>query len=81
MFHLLQAILGLQADAPNNCLFLDPCLPHWLPDITLRRVEIGKACVDLRFWREGDSTRWDATVQTGSINIQEQPWQPWDLEK
>ncbi len=32
VFHLLQAILGLQADAPNHCLYLAPHLPEWLPD-------------------------------------------------
>lgn len=79
VFHLLQAILGLQADAPNNRLYVDPCLPHWIPDITLRRLEIGNACVDLRFWREGDATLWDADVQTGNINVQEQTWQPWNI--
>lgn len=72
VFHLLQAILGLQADAPNNRLFVDPYLPEWLPDMTLRRLEIGNACVDLRFWREGDLTRWDASVPVGDIHIQEQ---------
>ena len=80
VFHLLQAILGLSADAPNNCLYVDPYLPHWLPDITLKRLEIGNACVELRFWREGDRTRWDANIPSGSIDIQHKPWQPWKLE-
>lgn len=74
VFHLLQAILGLRADAPNNCLYVDPGLPEWLPDITLRRLEIGNACVDLRFWREGNLTCWEASAQTGKINVQERPW-------
>jgi glycogen debranching enzyme len=77
VFHLLQAILGLQADAPNNRLYVNPDLPHWLPEITLRQIAVGNARVDLRFWREDKRTRWDASVQTGNINIQEQPWQPW----
>lgn len=77
VFQLLQAILGLQADAPKNQLYVNPDLPEWLPEITLRRLAIGNAIVDLRFWREGDGTRWDASVQAGDINIQEQPWQPW----
>lgn len=81
VFQLLQAMLGLQADAPNNSLYLDPYLPEWLPELTLRRVEIGKALVDLRFWREGDSTRWDATVQSGNVEVKQQSWQPWNNSK
>ncbi len=77
VFHLLQAILGLQADAPNNQLYVDPHLPHWLPEITLRQIAVGNARVDLRFWREDERTRWDASVCSGDINIQEQTWQPW----
>ena len=34
-FMLLQAMLGLQQDAPRGKLYLDPALPDWLPDITL----------------------------------------------
>lgn len=76
IFHLLQAILGLQADAPNNQLYVDPDLPHWLPEITLRHLGVGNSRVDLRFWREDERTCWDASVQAGGINVQEQPWQP-----
>ena len=32
---LLQAILGLQQDAPHGKLYVDPALPDWLPDVTL----------------------------------------------
>jgi len=77
VFHLLQAILGLQADAPNNRLYVNADLPKWLPEITLRDVTVGHASVDLRFWREGERTRWDASVQAGNINVIEQTWQPW----
>ena len=37
VFALLQAILGIQPDAPRDRLFVDPALPAWLPDITLHR--------------------------------------------
>jgi glycogen debranching enzyme len=77
VFHLLQAILGVSADAPNKRLCVNPSLPHWLPDLTLRRLQIGNACVDLRFWQEGERTRWDASVASGDIDVQEKAWQPW----
>ncbi len=75
IFHLLQAILGLQADAPNHQLFIDPELPEWLPDITLHQLTIGKATLDLRFWRQGEQTHWDADVKTGNIEIHKKSWQ------
>jgi glycogen debranching enzyme len=70
VFQLLQAILGLQADAPNNQLFIDPYLPEFLSQLTLRKLEVGTALVDLHFWREGDSTKWDATVLSGQLEIE-----------
>lgn len=80
VFQLLQAMLGLQADAPNNHLYVEPHLPEWLPEITLRRLEVGKSLIDLRFWREGEHTRWNASVQKGDVTVKEQSWQPWVFE-
>jgi glycogen debranching enzyme len=79
VFHLLQAILGLQADAPNGRLHVDPLLPHWLPDLTLRGLQIGAATIDLRFWRDGDHTRWDAKAVTGQVEVEQRPWHSWSV--
>jgi hypothetical protein len=79
VFHLLQAVLGLQADAPNHRLSVDPQLPPWVPEVTLRGLAVGQARLDLRFWREGDRTRWEASGQTGELAVHEKPWQPWAL--
>jgi glycogen debranching enzyme len=76
VFHLLQAILGLQADAPNGRLYVDPVLPPWLPDVTLRGLRIGGAKVVLRFWRDGEHTRWEPSID-GHIEIEQQSWRPW----
>jgi glycogen debranching enzyme len=77
VFHLLQAILGLRGDAPEGRLFVDPVLPRWLPEITLHELAIGGARVDLRFWRDRDRTRWDASLRQGKIEVEEERWQPW----
>ena len=77
VFHLLQAILGLQADAPNGRLYVDPVLPPWLPNVTLRGLRIGDAKVVLRFWRDGEHTRWEPTSIDGHIEIEQQSWRPW----
>jgi glycogen debranching enzyme len=76
-FHLLRAILGLQADAPGGCLFVDPTLPAWLPDVTLRGLRVGPCRLDLRFWRDGERTRWDAELVEGMVEVRESPCRPW----
>ena len=48
-FSFLLAILGLRPDAANGKLYVDPVLPRWLPDVTLRGLRVGKEVFDLRF--------------------------------
>jgi glycogen debranching enzyme len=55
-FMLTQAILGFLPDAPRDKLYIDPALPYWLPDITVRDLRLGKHKLDIRFWREGEAT-------------------------
>jgi len=57
-FMLLQAMLGLQQDAPRGKLYVDPALPDWLPDVTLTDLRLGRRRFDIRFWRDGDVTQW-----------------------
>jgi glycogen debranching enzyme len=80
IFHLIVALLGIRADAPNGCLYLDPELPAWLPDMRLRKLTIGSARLDLRCWRDGEHTRWEVDVLEGQIEVLHAPWQPWLLE-
>ena len=49
---LLQALLGLRADAPRDTLWLDPCLPEWLPELRLQRLRVGGASLDIDFFRD-----------------------------
>ena len=55
-FMLLQAMLGLQQDAPRGKLYVDPALPDWLPDVTLTDLRLGRRRFDIRFWRDGKDT-------------------------
>jgi glycogen debranching enzyme len=55
-FMLLQAMLGLQQDAPGGKLYVDPALPDWLPNITLTDLRLGQRRFDIRFWRDGMDT-------------------------
>jgi glycogen debranching enzyme len=58
-FALLQAILGIQPDAPRNVLYVDPRLPRWLPDVTLSDLRLGRRHFDIRFWRAGEETKFE----------------------
>jgi glycogen debranching enzyme len=68
--HLLQALLGLEGDAPNGRLTVAPVLPKWLPDVTLRGIVVGRASVDLRFFRDGESSRWEVLGTSGEIRVE-----------
>jgi glycogen debranching enzyme len=59
VFSLLQAMLGFQADAPNKTLYLDPWLPHWMSDLTVRDLRIGAAVFDIRFSGSGAETEFE----------------------
>jgi glycogen debranching enzyme len=69
VFYLLRAILGLDANAHQKQLILDPVLPEWLPDITLRHLRVGEARIDLRFWREGHKTRYEVLMMDGDVRV------------
>jgi glycogen debranching enzyme len=80
VFHLLQALLGLRCDAPNQRLYVDPDLPDWLPDVTLTGLRVGQATIDLRCWRAGQETEWDARVRRGAATVHRRSWQPWSVD-
>ena len=56
-------------------LLVDPVLPAWLPELTLRRLRVGEATVSLRFHRDGDSRpRYEVLERDGKVRIVRQPW-------
>ncbi len=57
LFMLLQACLGLSADAPGGVLtIVDPALPGGMRRLDLVGVQVGEARVSLRFTRQGVRT-------------------------
>jgi glycogen debranching enzyme len=79
LFCLVQAMLGLYPYAPLHVLAVDPHLPEWLPALTLRRLRVGDASVDLRFVREENGrTRFEVEERQGSLHVLHQP-SPWSL--
>jgi glycogen debranching enzyme len=61
IFSLLQAMLGFQPDAPNKMLYVDPHLPAWMPDLTVRDLRLGSTAFDIAFVRTGETTRFEVT--------------------
>jgi glycogen debranching enzyme len=79
VFTLLQAMLGLYPYAPLKMLVLDPHLPEWLPELTLRDLRVGKASVTIRFRRRSDGrTTYQILEQKGKLHVVRQAT-PWSL--
>lgn len=78
-FTLVQAMLGLQPFAPFGMLFVDPQLPPWLPELTLRHLRVADAELSLRFHRKDDGdSDYEVLEQRGSLHVIRQP-SPWSL--
>jgi glycogen debranching enzyme len=79
VFSILQAMLGLYPYAPLNILLVDPHLPAWLPEITLRNLHVGRAVVSIRFRRAEDGmTDFEILDKRGKLHVFMQP-SPWSL--
>ncbi|MFP5245681.1 MAG: amylo-alpha-1,6-glucosidase, partial [Thermoanaerobaculia bacterium] len=72
VFSLLLAMLGLYAYAPLQLLIVDPHLPEWLPEITLRDLRVGQARVTIRFY----GRNFEILDQRGKLRVVQQPT-PW----
>jgi glycogen debranching enzyme len=76
---LLQTMLGLYPYAPLQLLLLDPHLPVWLPEISIRNLHVGSAVVDLRFYRsKSGESDYEVLDKRGPLHIVRQP-SPWSL--
>jgi hypothetical protein len=59
VFSLLRAMLGFMPDAPRGRLYVDPELPRWLPDLAVLDLRVHGHTFDIRFWRDGEETRFE----------------------
>ena len=73
VFMLMQAMLGYQPDAPNGRLLLDPDLPEWMGEITLRDVPVGEMRFDLRLGREAEET-WFEVIKGDPEKVRRAPF-------
>lgn len=78
LISIMQAMLGVYPFAPMNLLLLDPHLPEWLPEITVRNLHVGKAVTDIHFYRKGKETHFELPEKRGKLHVLRQP-SPWSL--
>jgi glycogen debranching enzyme len=71
LIQLVQIMLGLYPFAPLHVLaVVRPRLPAWAPTLTVRRLRVGRAMVDLRFERRPDgSASWSVVRQQGRLFV------------
>jgi glycogen debranching enzyme len=73
VFMTLRAMLGLEPDAPNGRLWIDPALPRWLPDLMLIGLRLGRDSLDIRFWRENNGTAYAVLRGDAAAVVRGQP--------
>lgn len=70
IFLLISTILGLEANAQERRLYVCPTLPEWLSALQLTNLTVKDVRVSLRFWREGEQTRWEVTDLDGELKVE-----------
>lgn len=75
---LIQAILGLWTYAPLHAVIIEPELPTWLPELTLRDLRVGDGRLSIAFRRRGERTDYRVLDREGPIRVLRQP-PPQDL--
>jgi glycogen debranching enzyme len=71
MIQIVQLMVGIYPFAPAHILaLLQPRLPSWLPELTVRNVRVGDAVVSLRFTRQANgSAAHEVLDKTGRLLI------------
>lgn len=72
---IMQSILGLQPAASFHVLGVDPILPQWLPEVTLRNLRVGEASVTIHFRRDDKGkSHFEVVDKKGTLHvIRQQP--------
>ena len=72
---LVQCIGGVVPCAPLRLLLVDPILPPWLPELTMKGIRVGDTSTTLRFWREpSGESRYESIDRQGALRVIRQPW-------
>jgi glycogen debranching enzyme len=69
-FLLLQAMLGISAQANRNLLTVNrPHLPTWLNTVEVRDLAVGTSRISLLFQREGEITAFSVLSREGGVRV------------
>ncbi|MBD2102779.1 amylo-alpha-1,6-glucosidase [Leptolyngbya sp. FACHB-261] len=70
VFQLLQAVVNLVPDAPNNYLrVIDPMLPEAIETLSFRNLRVGSTVLDLEFERSNGTTSCRAVNKRGHLRV------------
>lgn len=70
VFQLLQTMVNLVPDAPNNCVrILHPTLPPTVQSLSLQNLRIGQTLLDLEFERTGETTACRVVRKRGNLRV------------
>ncbi|MDO8886097.1 amylo-alpha-1,6-glucosidase [Candidatus Oleimmundimicrobium sp.] len=70
IFMILQSLLGISSDAPNDVLYINnPILPNWLKTVELKGLRVGKNVLDISFRCENNTTSFTVPRKEGKIKI------------
>lgn len=70
VFQLLQMMVNLVPDAPNNCLrIIDPALPESINRLALQNLRVGPTLLDLEFERSGNTTACRVAKKRGNLRV------------
>ena len=66
---LVQTMIGLTPLAPRGTLVVDPALPAWLPEITIRNIQVGGSRASLTFRRDKAGHTEAEVIEDGGLYI------------
>ncbi|MBE9212480.1 amylo-alpha-1,6-glucosidase [Plectonema cf. radiosum LEGE 06105] len=70
IFQLLQMMVNLVPDAPNNCLrIIDPALPESINSLSFHNLRVGSTILDLEFERSGSTTACRVAKKRGNLRV------------
>jgi glycogen debranching enzyme len=71
---MVNALTGIVPYAPMHTVIVDPHLPEWLPELTVRDLRVGAGSVSLRFSRRPDgATTYSIIDRQGPLHVVRRP--------
>lgn len=70
IFQMISSCLNFQPDAANKVLrIVEPCLPDWMEQVTIRNLKVGKCSLDIVFNIANGQTFCQILKKTGDLKV------------